>query len=512
MFKRLSALILSVVILFTVTACNNTDTESGGSDLSAVSSDVLADNVVSRVVQNEDGNNYIEYNGEPYLFYGTQIRIDNIRERMDTEISIIDEVFGQAKKDGFNTVVVPVKWYQIEPNKDQFDFSIMELYYQAIYKYDLTVQWLWFGTNVCGSGGCTPEYMRKSNEYPKIKPPEGQSGIYYDFSSNVTLEREKYAVGKFMEFIAERDTERRCVMIQVNNEVSHGGPVFENGDVLWYTSEEYNFKYAWSGGQHYAVAKYLNELGDVIHASDYNCVTRVNIMQDAWTVGRDITDVLVGGTGIDIIGIDCYDEDWSTISVHIHENEGNVFHFAESSVGYDHGRTTAKFFAEGLGYLEYAFHNYSAETLISTYYNINVKEKDFFVPLNEDVLNATRGFNGMVNKVQRELAYAVAQGCVAAFNYEHYLEDIETKRTFGELEVTFTCPTDGYGLAFWLSEKEFIVMASNDDTAFKFGATKVTEATTGSFKDGEWVADGEPTIKGNQVILDKYQVVKVTLK
>ncbi len=508
LLKRLLLLFLAVGMILSSAACDSKDTDSADNSSQAGSSET---DVVSRLVTTEDGNTYIEHNGEPYLFYGTQLRIDNIRERYDADVTLIDTMISKVKEDGFKTVVIPVKWYQIEPEKDQFDFALMDLYYAAVYKYDLTVQWLWFGTNVCGSGGCTPKYMKNAEEYPRISPPEGESGIYFDFTSKVTLEREKYALGKFMEYIAERDTERRCVMIQVDNEISHGGPVFDGGTDTWYKTEEAYSKFGWAGGQHYAIAEYLNKLGDVIHNSDYNCVTRVNIMNDAWTVGKDITDVLLNGTGIDIIGIDVYETTWYDNENNIFSNEGNLFHFAEASTAYDHSYTVVKFMAEGYGFLSYCYNDYGAGD--GGYYNIkdgnlfNINEKT------DNSIAAVRKFNYMIDKCDRELAYAISQGCVAAFNYQQKENDVKVTRVFGDLNVTFEAPEKGYGMAFWLSEKEFVVMASEDKSEFAFGTAKVEKAEYGAFENGEWVSEKDgPTIKGNRTVIDGYRIVKVTVR
>ncbi len=503
MLKRLLLILLSIILLLSTTACDKSST--------GVKGEKLPENLVSRVVKTDDGNIYIEHNGKPYLFYGTQLRIDNIRERYDADVTLIDKMFKKVKEDGFNTIVIPVKWYQIETDKDNFDFSLMDLYYDAVYKYDLTVQWLWFGTNVCASGGCTPKYMRDAGTYPRVTPPEGQSGIYFDFTSKVTLEREKYALGKFMEYIAKRDTERRCVMIQVDNEISHGGPVFDGGTDTWYKTVEAYSKFGWAGGQQKALAEYLNKLGDVIHASDYNCVTRVNIMNDAWTVGGDITDVLLNGSGIDIIGIDVYENTWYDNANNIFKNEGNLFHFAEASTLYDHSYTVVKFMAEGYGFLSYCYNDYGAGD--GGYYNIkdgnlfNINEKT------ENSIEAIRKFNYMINDCKDELASAIAQGCVAAFNYQQNDDDVKVVRTFGDLKVTFEAPEKGYGMAFWLSEKEFIVMASEDESEYAFGTQRVEKVEYGSFKDGKWIKkDCDATIRGNRVIIDGYTVVKVTIK
>jgi len=228
-------------------------------------------------------------------------------------------------------------------------------------------------------------------------------------------------------------------------------------------------------------------------------------------VGKDITDVLLNGTGIDIIGIDVYENTWYDNENNIFSNEGNLFHFAEASTLYDHSYTVVKFMAEGYGFLSYCYNDYGAGD--GGYYSIkdgnlfNINEKT------DNSIEAIRKFNYMIGKCHRELSYAIAQGCVAAFNYQQKSSDVSAVRVFGDLNVTFEAPEKGYGMAFWLSEKEFVVMASENKSEYAFGTSRVEKAEYGAFKDGKWIAEEDsPTIKGNRIITDGYRVVKVTVK
>lgn len=104
MTKKLLAAFLSAVLLCVLAACTP---QSSSSDIGTDNDNTLkTDNVVSKIVRTDDGNTYIEHNGKPYLFYGTQLRIDNIRERYNSDVSLIDQMFAKVKEDGFNTIVI----------------------------------------------------------------------------------------------------------------------------------------------------------------------------------------------------------------------------------------------------------------------------------------------------------------------------------------------------------------------------------------------------------------------
>ena len=88
MLKRLLLIVLTITLLLSTTACNPSKTGDVNN--------ALPENVASRVVKTEDGRVYIEHNGKPYLFYGTQLRIDNIRERYDADVALIDKMFAKV--------------------------------------------------------------------------------------------------------------------------------------------------------------------------------------------------------------------------------------------------------------------------------------------------------------------------------------------------------------------------------------------------------------------------------
>ncbi len=405
-FKKTAALVLSVSLLLSALF-------TGAVTVNATKA--VNTRTVSEVVTKGD-RTYIEHNGVPYLMYGIQMRLDwqyadkivLYPESNEADWDWIEENFKQVAEDGFKTVAIPVNWSYIETgklNSRVYNFNYLEKMYEYIYKYDLTVQWLWFGTNVCGTGyGTSPAYILDNpNVYSRLPKIEydietvtdengnvsykvnGYSATdtlssYMDFSDTDTMKAEQEALAAMMEYIAERDTENRCVMIQVNNEVDQGGDYWlpkattESGATVtlddWWSTKEKHDKYCWAFGQRDEVFAQLSTLGNIIHNSAYNCVTRVNF-SDAGRVGLgnatdgynnytdDYDDLLALG-GIDIIGVDCYDTVWddSTIASDniissLTKIDGNLTHLAESSAAYDSSVNTALMLEEGIGNMIY---------------------------------------------------------------------------------------------------------------------------------------------------------------
>lgn len=152
--KKLTALFLCLTLAATVLCSAPFGAVSAATANAAVSS-----------IFTKNGRTYIEHNGEPYLMYGIQMRLDwQYADKMTGETpdwAWIEENFKKAVEDGFKSVAIPVYWSMLETgNHGIRSTEYLEKMYEYIYKYDLTVQWLWFGTNVCGLGrGTMPWYI-----------------------------------------------------------------------------------------------------------------------------------------------------------------------------------------------------------------------------------------------------------------------------------------------------------------------------------------------------------------
>lgn len=98
--KKLTALFLCLTLAATVLC---------GIPFGAVSA--AAPNTAVSSVVTKGGRTYIEHNGEPYLMYGIQMRLDwqyNDKITNDTvDWDWIEENFEKAVADGFKSVAIP---------------------------------------------------------------------------------------------------------------------------------------------------------------------------------------------------------------------------------------------------------------------------------------------------------------------------------------------------------------------------------------------------------------------
>lgn len=469
---------------------------------------------VSRLVTTDKGS-YVEYKGRPYLMYGVQMRLDFIYADYQGDWQFIEENFKKAKEDGFTTVAIPFHWSAFEVSEGNFDYSRLTTYYSYLNKYDLKVQWLWFGSNVCGAA-YAPDYILKSQSlYKQVDAGDGYA--HMDFSCTDTLEKEKTAFKHFIDFIAENDTEQRCVMIQLNNELDQSADAFQKKDNNrlgnWWESTDAHDEYCWVGGQKAEVIKHISELGDIVHNSDYSVVTRVNISaagrnsMDAATNKKvavsDYNDLL-NTTGIDIVGIDCYAKDNTELTGYTENFNNNLLHIAEIGGCVDTTHIAASLFERGGGMLIYA-HRDDRE-----HYGMYESDKTGKTWVDRESTPAVRNFSKMISSVEQPLALAVSKSEVSSFtgNGSSNVSDDTTVTVSNAAE-------DNVAMAFRADKNSYVLLSAKEASFTLVSPTRqITAFESGKYVNGAFIADEEQklTINGNTVTVGANTVVRVSVK
>lgn len=270
--------------------------------------------VVSRIAE-KNGRRYLEHNGNPKLFYGIQLRLDDAK-RVGANEQDIEEYFSLSSKYGFPIVAVPVYWGEhIEPyvkSEEISGFVKSTIHYAE--KYDLSVQWLWFGSNVCGVNavpGCVPkEIWDNINEYPH-NTVEGRECI--DILNPAFIRREQQAIRAFMNMLLKADVNFRTSAVQIENEPDMNG--FNN-----LTNRNNNLKL-------------IDILGKTVKESNFSVLTRVNTTAQKKYMGEDsLLDDILALDGIDAVGVDVYEKNrqfFSDYADYLTAMPGNLPHFAE---------------------------------------------------------------------------------------------------------------------------------------------------------------------------------------
>jgi hypothetical protein len=247
----------------------------------------------------------LRVDGKPFFMTEIQIRLDKLRYYWGWNTSAREAIVARAAEDGFNTVSIPIHWYEVEPKKDKFDWRILDEYLGMVRKHNLKMELLWFGQN---SGGHvqwlgdpatnpvhlrTPDYVlyssapRSHNTTSEYTIQRDMSDYTLDLADNRLKERETYVLGRVMAHIASWDrshgSKHTVIGVQVDNEVFGRVPIS-------------------------VLMSYLSGVASAVKQSKYVVWTRINCVWGATESRIDANEALRSrqGTNIDFVGVDLY--------------------------------------------------------------------------------------------------------------------------------------------------------------------------------------------------------------
>lgn len=243
---------------------------------------------------------------KPFYMTNIQIRLDKLKHHWGWDQAAREAIITQAAADGFNTISIPIHWREVEPNKDQFDWTVLDEHLSLATKYNLKMELLWFSQNSGGQVQWLKSNQLRVPDYVLYSPAKDSKTTASEFSirrdmSDYTMdlddkklmEREAYVLGKVMEHIAVWDkangSKHTVVGVQLGNEV---------------TGYDFNSE-TYSSAQ---VISYLSQLGQAVKKSPYSVWTRVNSIWGMEQGRIEVNEALrsVYGSGIDFVGIDLY--------------------------------------------------------------------------------------------------------------------------------------------------------------------------------------------------------------
>ncbi|MEP6869243.1 MAG: DUF5597 domain-containing protein [Novosphingobium sp.] len=167
-----------------------------------------------------NGRHALIVEGKPFLMLGAQINNSSNYPAM------LPEVWPVISKLHVNTVEVPVAWEQIERKEGQFDFSFLDALLPQARANNVHIVLLWFGTWKNTAPGYTPEWVKLDpHRFPHMINAKGET--YYPLSphSRSTLEADKRAFVKLMEYLKKYDPQNTVIMVQPENETGTYGSV-----------------------------------------------------------------------------------------------------------------------------------------------------------------------------------------------------------------------------------------------------------------------------------------------
>ena len=464
---------------------------------------------VSKLVRTPT-KNYIDYNGLPYLVYGIQLRIDDyLKESPYSDASKLANVyqyFERTSLAGFRDASVPIPWNYIETADGTFNFTLIDNYLANANKYNLRLQFLWFGSNICGWSN-VPNYISSNKTTYPLVSNVSQSPVL--FSTAKLIEKEVRAVTTLMNYIAQKDLNKRVVLVQVENEPDHIGPT---------TS-------MWGGGQKTAGYHMLDTLGQVIHRSSSDMVTRVNLA--GYT-----TDASDFGSlkGINIVGRDSYSDvlaNYQTSSAYF-VYPWNLNYTPENGGQYKNLiNLILAGFDKGLGYINYELrttgtrlNDYDLGLYRGTSSNDWI-ERDGTQSVaysltktnyqTEVTMSEVKDFNALVYKADKRIAKS-PDSKNTAFNLSDAQTTVNETKTFSTYSVNYTSATGGEAFALEDENGDIILLSLKNNSSFTFQSLPANlHISVGYFDElNVWHQTSSRNITGNNVTLNAKEVALLT--
>ena len=464
------------------------------------------------------------------MMNGIQIRPDKMMEQVSISSEedytrYIEPLFQKSAELGYKTVIFPIGWTQIESVKDEYRFALLQRYYDYANKYDLDIQLLWFGSDVCGYNTNVPKYILDDTAtYSRL----ASDADILDYSDADLVERECHAFGKLLDWLYKNDLKHRTIAIQLENEPNAKA---YNGPALDETSHESFNATTWCAGQKAAILHIINELGKLVKTGPYRCVTRVNLVtytylwNDTDKINALAQDVLAL-EGVDIVGYDTYQEDTNMrLLTNTQSIETNIAHWPEFGAnGTNYVPAMLLALSNRAGILGYQLKATEKDTAGAI---INTTDDTWTLPTGELVsddkyrIDATelKAVNLVLNKAGSFITLNDVAS-TAVFNTEratgslNILDYSESKEIDG-ITITFknsgVTGFGGCGYATKLSDNEMLVFATRGESSFSFVGRTVGTAESGSFKNGVWTKDSNVAVSNGKITVSSAMANEGTL-
>ena len=476
--------------------------------------------VTQSEVVSENGRNYIKYNGSPYFYNAIHWRYNYIKTNPNIDdadvMSIYEEGFRQAKAAGWNSMVQYVYWTDIFDG-EKYDFSLIKKFYDLAKKYDMSVQINWFGYDNCGFGGYMP-WQTDHEKYPKLDVDYQALGLpkeLPDLSKDIFINEECEAITQLMAFLNIYDTDRRTVLIQLENEPDNP----EGGNGQWLS-------------QFYNVTNLLDKIGQAVHNSPFKIVTRVNVTANGWNQEieglnyNERMSFVLSKDGIDLLGRGFYD--YGLNDQDEFDEYGNVLHTPEIGVVIQRYIGQAiESLDRGYGLGPYQLKNCSPNSNNSVFLGdfndwsrstgqkINAEyiysDSDYKYGVKVDMTNVSAINHSELYAMQKcinsvsDLLTTLPRDMIVGFNtyQDAYCLTGDTKTEIKETETlngktvsfTFYNPDieyGGVGMALTDYDGNYYIFATQDNSHFEFSEW-ILSLEIGAFVDGVWVSGGECT-------------------
>lgn len=142
-----------------------------------------------------------------------------------TGTDMIQKAVRAVRAYGGNCLEAPVYWYRLEPEMNTYEMDLVKNVIDQAREADLKLILLWFGMSKNGHPNYVPEYIKLDPDtYHLVIGADGAPVPALSPHCRATLERDKNAFVKLMEFLRAYDEKERTVLaVQIENEMGCAG-------------------------------------------------------------------------------------------------------------------------------------------------------------------------------------------------------------------------------------------------------------------------------------------------
>ena len=475
----------------------------------ALSAGHVGAEVVSYVDTSLDGSEkfVLRIDDKPFYMTNVQLRLDKMAGYLDWPDEALEAVVKQAATDGFNTVSIPVLWIDIEPEKNRFDWAVLDKYMGWCKKYGLKMELLWFSWS---SGGRiqwsdnsplkpqksirVPDYVctkEGTSEYKILRTTDPWTLDWYD---TALRERETAVVAEMMAHVAEWDKAQgnphTVIGIQMGNEA---------------TGHEQEVP-----AEH--IVDYYHDVASAVKNSDYKIWTRLNciIWQNRSRIeANEAKKLTPGGSNIDFVGCDVYGTDADRIFGDVgghHPTIGTNYDMIMEIDAKD-SRTPIYQLSALAGNKAFDYYNYGPVDGNELY--TAEKGSTTLVPHNH--IGDVRSRNTILNLANQDIATNAQGKGLYVYNYAGLAMPVEE---IGLLGITHK-PEHGRAQAIAVkhSLNEVILLATDGGT-FTLPKSMIVKSVEVGYCDDEnrWVTSSVISVKDKTVQVPAASAVKITFK
>jgi hypothetical protein len=471
--------------------------------------------------------------GRPFFHNGIQFRYDQLKYDRGWTDAQLERVMAMVAQDGFNVVNIPIWWSMVEPSKDVFTWTDIDLCIDWCAKYGLRLEVLWFGSDSdgtsVGQGARLPSYVANGS-YQWVVYQDGSRATaggseLLDKTDPRLLARETYVLGQLMSHLAGYDTTNRLVGVQVLNEpnVSHVHNYM--GPDRSYSSYSNQL---WNNG-HYTDADqfrrdvlldYQTQLGAVVKQSGHSVYTRSNLVGDAWPITENEALRARGTNTIDFYGNDPYTTDLDRLYNYGTDPflaQGKNFPMIMENYVGNLASVPQKFSAiAGGAPLNFytAVHPFSGSDDTEALYNYDSNH----VVTRKAATYVIADLNTALNKISTDLASRKpidAGGKTLQTYNRKAAASVTSTKPVGNYSFTYATTASGLAVAVQRAATEFALVSTQTGTfTLPAGIGSVTSMQTGFYDaDDVWVQQGSKsyTVSGSTVVvkLAKNECVRI---